>query len=76
MLHAMEAHGGERRYSSYSYLTSALDRGEWSASCPGRALPQGKGPPVPIGQEAGWAPVVHSIVSHYTDIATPALSHL
>jgi hypothetical protein len=22
-LHAMEAHGGERRYSSYSYLTSA-----------------------------------------------------
>jgi hypothetical protein len=23
---------------------------------PGRALPPGKGPPVPIGQEAGWAP--------------------
>jgi hypothetical protein len=52
----MEAHGGERRYSSYSYLTSALDGGEWSASCPGRALPPGKGPPVPIEQEAGWAP--------------------
>jgi hypothetical protein len=50
-------------------------------------------PPVPIGQEAGWAPelvwaqrlkekssafvrdqtpVVQSIVSHYTDWATPA----
>jgi hypothetical protein len=29
--------------------------GEWSASRPGRALPLGKGPPVPIGQEAGWA---------------------
>jgi hypothetical protein len=40
---------GERRYSSYSYLTSALDVGEWLASRPGRALPPGKGPPVPIG---------------------------
>jgi hypothetical protein len=29
--------------------------GEWSASRPGRALPPGKGLPVPIGQEAGWA---------------------
>jgi hypothetical protein len=46
---------GGRRYSSYSYLTSALDGGEWSASRPGRALPPGKEPPVPIGQEAGWA---------------------
>jgi hypothetical protein len=55
-LHAMEALGGERRYSSYSFLTSALDGGEWSASRPGRALPPGKGLPVPIGQETGWAP--------------------
>jgi len=47
---------GERRYSSYSLTTSALDRGEWSASCSGHTLPPGKGPPVPIGQEAGWAP--------------------
>jgi hypothetical protein len=46
----------ERRYSSYSFSTSALDGGEWSASCPGRALPRGKDPPVPIVQEAGWAP--------------------
>jgi hypothetical protein len=46
---------GERRYSSYSFTTSALDGGEWSASRPGRALPPGKGPPVPIVQEAGWA---------------------
>jgi hypothetical protein len=30
--------------------------GEWSASRPGRALPQGKGAPVPIVQETGWAP--------------------
>jgi hypothetical protein len=30
--------------------------GEWSASRRGRVLPAGKGPPVPIGQEAGWAP--------------------
>jgi hypothetical protein len=52
----MEAIGGERRYSSYSFTTSALDGGEWSASRPGRALPQGKEPPVSIVQEAGWAP--------------------
>jgi hypothetical protein len=52
----MEALGGERRYSSYSFTTSALDRGEWSASRPGRALDPGKGPPVPIVQKAGWAP--------------------
>jgi hypothetical protein len=39
-LHALEAHGGERKYS-YSYLTSTLDGGEWSASRPGRALPPG-----------------------------------
>jgi hypothetical protein len=47
---------GVRRYSSYSFTTSALNRGEWSASRPGRALTPGKGPPVPIVQEAGWAP--------------------
>jgi hypothetical protein len=47
---------GERRYSSYSFITSTLDGGEWSASRPGRALPPGKGSPVPIVQEAGWSP--------------------
>jgi hypothetical protein len=47
---------GERRYSSYSFSTSALDGGEWSASRPCRALAPGKGPPVPIVQEAWWAP--------------------
>jgi hypothetical protein len=46
----------ERRYSSYSFSTSALDGGEWSASRSGRALAPGKGSPVPIVQEAGWAP--------------------
>jgi hypothetical protein len=39
---------GERKYSSYSFLTSALDRGEWLASRPGRALPQGKDPRYPL----------------------------
>jgi hypothetical protein len=43
-------------YSSYSFSTSALEGGWWSASRPGRALAPGKGPPVPIVQEAGWAP--------------------
>jgi hypothetical protein len=52
----MEAFGGGGMYSSYSFLTSALDGGELSASRPGRALPPGKGPPVPIEQKAGWDP--------------------
>jgi hypothetical protein len=47
---------GEKWYSSYSFTTSALDGGLWSASGPGRALAPGKGPPVPIGQEAEWVP--------------------
>jgi hypothetical protein len=54
-LRSIEAHLGDRRYSSYSFLTSALEGGEWSASGPGRALPPGKEPPVPVVQEAGWA---------------------
>jgi hypothetical protein len=45
----------QRRYSSYSFTTSALDGDERLASRPGRALAPGKGPPVPIVQEAGWA---------------------
>jgi hypothetical protein len=77
---------GERRYSFYSFSTSTLDGGEWSASRPSRALP-----PVPIIQEAEWAPepvwtqrleekfsasfgdrtpVVQSVVRHYTDWAS------
>jgi hypothetical protein len=51
----MEAQG-EGRYNSYSFTTSVLDGGEWSASHPGCALASEKGPPVPTGQEAGWAP--------------------
>jgi hypothetical protein len=51
----MEAQG-EKRYSSYSFTTSALEECELSASCLGRALPAGKGLPVPIVQEAGWDP--------------------
>jgi len=46
----MEAQG-ERMYSSYSFTTSALDGGEWSASRTGRSLALGKGLPVPIVQQ-------------------------
>jgi hypothetical protein len=48
--------GGERAYSSYSFMTSALDGGEWSASRPGRALPSEKVPPVPTVQHAWGGP--------------------
>jgi hypothetical protein len=33
---------GERKYSSYSFSTSALDGGEWSASRPGRTFTPGE----------------------------------
>jgi hypothetical protein len=46
---------GERMYSSYSFMTSAPDGGEW-LSRPSRALPPRKEPPSPIVQEGGWAP--------------------
>jgi hypothetical protein len=36
-------------------LTSALDKGEWTASHPGRFTPR-KMTPIPSGQEPGWAP--------------------
>jgi hypothetical protein len=44
---------GERRYSSYSFTTSALDGGEWSASRPGRSLPRGKDPRYPLYRRLG-----------------------
>jgi hypothetical protein len=47
---------GERRCRSCSSLTSALEGGEWSASCPGRTLPPGKESPVPIVLESGCTP--------------------
>jgi hypothetical protein len=41
--HTYGGAGGEMMYSSYSFMTLALDGGEWSAS-PSRALPPGKDP--------------------------------
>jgi hypothetical protein len=46
---------GELDVYPHVFLTSAQDGGEWSALRPA-ALPPGKEPPVPIGEEAGWAP--------------------
>jgi hypothetical protein len=45
-LHAMKAHGGERKYGSCSFLTSALYGSEWYMAA---LYPLGKGPPVPTG---------------------------
>jgi hypothetical protein len=36
--------GRERKYSPYSFTTSALDGGEWSELRAGLTLPSGKGP--------------------------------
>jgi hypothetical protein len=40
--------GEDRMYSSYSFSTSTLDAGEWSAWRPDRALPAGKDPRYPL----------------------------
>jgi hypothetical protein len=37
----------------YSFLTLALDGGEWSASCPVSVLPPGKGPQSPLDRRLG-----------------------
>jgi hypothetical protein len=52
----MKAYGGVD-VSIRVFLTSTLVGGEWTVSRPGRFTP-GKGLPLPIGWEAGWAPVV------------------
>jgi hypothetical protein len=52
-LHATEALEGR---GSIAPSHSAIDGAEWSASRPGREFDLGKGPPVPIVQEAGWDP--------------------
>jgi hypothetical protein len=39
---------------NYTLLTSSLEGGGWSAPRPGRFTPRKE--PVPIVQEAGWAP--------------------
>jgi hypothetical protein len=78
LLHAMNGSCGDSGCSSYSFLISALEGGEWLGSRPGRALPPRNEPLVPAVQEAGWAkqPVsasvgdrtqVQSVVSHCTD---------
>jgi hypothetical protein len=47
--------GGGRKYSSYSFLTSAPDWMSGQSHAPAALYPPGKGPPVPTGWEAGWA---------------------
>jgi hypothetical protein len=45
LLHAMEALEGRGYIAPYSFLTSALDGGEWSASRPGHAFTPGEKTP-------------------------------
>jgi hypothetical protein len=46
---------GEKRYSSYSFLTSALDGGEVVSVTPRPRFSPGKGTSVHIGYGAWWA---------------------
>jgi hypothetical protein len=52
----MEVLGGGDEIELLLIQDLGTSGGEWSASLPGRALAPGKGPPVPIVQEARWAP--------------------
>ena len=72
-------------YSSTLPSTSALDGGGWSTPRPGRITPEKD--PLPIVQEAGWAPgpvwtenlappgfdarTVQPVAIRYTDCAIP-----
>jgi hypothetical protein len=49
---AIQAQRGEE-YSSYLFLTSALDEGEWSASRHSRALPPGNNRQYPLDRRLG-----------------------
>ena len=76
---------GELRYSSTVSLTSALGSDGWSTPHPGYHTPGND--PVPIVQEAGWAPgwvrkissppgfdpgTVQPLASRYTDCNVPS----
>jgi hypothetical protein len=47
---------GERMYSSYSFMTSALDGVSGQRQARVALYPRGNDPPVFIGHEVGWAP--------------------
>jgi hypothetical protein len=49
----MEAHGGERRYSSYSYLTLAIDGVSGQHHAPAALYPRGKRPWYPSDRRLG-----------------------
>jgi hypothetical protein len=67
-LRSIEVHLGDRRNSSYSFLTSALEGGEWSASRPGSALPPGIKPPYHKQFEMKWPKHVPHCVAQTSDI--------
>jgi hypothetical protein len=55
-LHAMEALGGRGCIAPTHSRPRHLMGVSGQRHAPAALLPQGKGPPVPIVQEAGWAP--------------------
>jgi hypothetical protein len=49
----MKAYWGSGCIAPRIFFTSALDEGEWSASCPGRFTPQGKSSCYPLDRRLG-----------------------
>jgi hypothetical protein len=49
-------HIGRAAVQLHSFLTMALDAGQWSASRPGSFIPRGNSPWSPLEQEAGPIP--------------------
>jgi hypothetical protein len=70
---SIEAHLGDRRYSSYSFLTSAPEGGEWSASRPGRTFPPGERAPGGLGaMYVARLTSVHEVFYSVNQVAFPA----
>jgi hypothetical protein len=79
----MKAPGGERRYSSYTFSTSAIDGASDQHHTPATLYPRGKDPgthwwaPEPVWTQrleekssasvGDRTPVVQSVARHYTD---------
>jgi hypothetical protein len=63
---------GERMYSSYSFLTSAVDGVSGQRHAPAALCHRGKDPRYPCRGSNPDRPVVQSVVRNYIDWATPA----
>jgi len=56
VVNTLKAYKRNRDIAQFIFLTLAIDGGEWLTSRPGLFTPGERDPPVPIEEEAVWAP--------------------